>query len=119
MQLLPWILVLIAFGLLYAWMPSVRLRLVEVLLGGLLAGSLFQLVQMGYLELQVGFARYHAIYGAIAQLPILLVWIYVSWAVALLGGEAVAALRTVHAGLGERWNSRHLARGVVIATRRR
>lgn len=93
LKLLPWVLVWVAFALLYAWMPHTRLKLSEVLLGGLLGGSLFQLVQLGYLELQVGFARYHAIYGAIAQLPILLVWIYFSWAVALLGGESVAALR--------------------------
>lgn len=95
LNLLPWGLAWVAFALLYAWMPHTRLRFSEVLVGGLLGGSLFQLVQIGYLELQVGFARYHAIYGAIAQLPILLVWIYVSWAVALLGGEAVAALRGV------------------------
>ncbi len=95
LRLLPWVLAWVAFTLLYSWMPHARLRLVEVLIGGLLAGSLFQFVQLAYLELQVGFARYHAIYGAIAQLPILLVWIYVSWAVALLGGEAVAALRGV------------------------
>jgi membrane protein len=98
-KLLPWGLVWVAFALLYAWMPHAKLRLSEVVLGGLLGGSLFQLVQLGYLELQVGFARYHAIYGAIAQLPILLVWIYFSWAVALLGGEAVAALRRVRGAL--------------------
>lgn len=95
LRLLPWGLAWFAFALLYAWMPHTRLRIAEVLLGGLLGGSLFQLVQLGYLELQVGFARYHAIYGAIAQLPILLVWIYVSWGVALLGGEAIASLRGV------------------------
>ncbi len=106
LKLMPWMLVWVAFGLLYAWMPNVRLRLVEVLLGALLAGSLFQVVQLGYLELQVGFARYHAIYGAIAQVPILLVWIFVSWGVALLGGEAVAALRTLNAGVGARLDPR-------------
>jgi len=101
LKLMPWVLVWFAFGMLYAWMPNVRLRLREVLLGGLLGGTLFQLVQFGYLELQVGFARYHVIYGAIAQLPIFLVWIYFSWTVALVGGEAVAALRTLHAGVEE------------------
>ncbi len=102
LKLLPWVLVWVAFSLLYAWMPHSRLKLSEVLLGGLLGGSLFQLVQLGYLELQVGFARYHAIYGAIAQLPILLVWIYVSWAVALLGGESVAALRRLRGAVQSR-----------------
>ncbi len=102
LQLLPWVLVWVAFALLYAWMPHSRLKLSEVLLGGLLGGSLFQLVQLGYLELQVGFARYHAIYGAIAQLPILLVWIYVSWAVALLGGESVASLRSLRGAVQTR-----------------
>lgn len=95
-ELLPWVTTWIAFVFLYTWMPNTRVPIGRALLGALLGGTLFQLVQLGYIELQIGFARYHAIYGALAQLPILLVWVYLSWLVVLLGAEGIAAAGALH-----------------------
>jgi membrane protein len=98
LALLPWVSTWAGFAFLYAWVPNVRVPLSSAILAGLLGGTLFQLVQLGYIRLQLGFAGYHAVYGALAQLPIVLVWLYVSWSVALLGAEAAAA----HAELSRR-----------------
>lgn len=95
LTLLPWGMVWLGFTLLYSWMPNGHIPVRLALFGGLLGGTLFQLVQLGYIELQLGFGRYHAIYGALAQLPILLVWIYLSWCVALLGAEGIALVRVI------------------------
>jgi DNA-binding IscR family transcriptional regulator len=54
---------------------------------------LFQLAQWGYVRFQVGVANYRAIYGALATLPIFLVWIYVAWSVILFGAEVTAAVQ--------------------------
>ncbi len=95
LTLLPWVSAWAGLTFLYSWMPNTRVPLGAALLGGLFGGTLFQLVQLGYIELQLGFARAHAIYGALAQLPILLVWVYLSWLVVLLGAESVVARRSL------------------------
>jgi membrane protein len=95
LTLLPWVSVWLGMTFLFSWMPNTRVPLRPAFLGGLIGGTLFQLVQLGYIELQFGFARYHAIYGALAQLPILLVWVFLSWTVVLIGAEAAAARRSL------------------------
>jgi membrane protein len=81
-----------AIGLLYAVMPNRRPAWRAILISALIAGVAWQLVQWTYVSLQVGVARYNAIYGALAQLPVTLVWIYVSWAIILAGAEIAALL---------------------------
>ncbi len=93
---LPWLSVWVGFAFLYGWMPAIRLRAEARLLAAFVAGTLFQLVQLAYIELQLGFARLHVIYGALAQLPIVLVWIYLSWLVVLLGAELASAYTNRH-----------------------
>lgn len=83
----PIVIIWIVFYLLYQFLPNTRVRPVSALTGALVAGSLWQLVQWAYLTFQFGSASYNAIYGSFAQIPILLVWLYVSWAVVLLGAQ--------------------------------
>src|SRR5262249_12662921 len=61
------------------------------LLGSGVAAVLFQLAQWGYVKFQVGMANYRAIYGALATLPIFLLWTYIAWALILFGAEITAA----------------------------
>lgn len=96
LSMLPWLSAWVGFAFLYSWLPAIRLRADARTLGAFVGGTLFQLVQLGYIELQLGFARLHIIYGALAQLPIVLVWIYLSWVVVLLGAELARAYSTRH-----------------------
>jgi membrane protein len=57
------------------------------LVGGIVAGTIYQLVQWGYIAGQVGVAKYNAIYGSFAALPLFLVWLQLSWLVVLFGAE--------------------------------
>lgn len=82
----------VAIGLLYSVMPNRRPHPKSILIGAMVAGCAWQLVQMAYVSLQIGVARANAIYGALAQLPVTLVWIYVSWAVVLAGAQLAAVI---------------------------
>jgi membrane protein len=79
-------------GTLYAIMPNRRPAWRPLIISALVAGAAWFLVQVAYVSLQIGFAGYNAIYGAVAQLPVTLVWLYVSWAVVLAGAELAAVL---------------------------
>jgi membrane protein len=80
-----------AFTFLYWFLPNASVRIGPALAGGALAALLFSLVQLAYVALQVGVARANALFGSFAALPILLVWIYFSWAIVLLGAELAFA----------------------------
>ena len=90
LQLAPIVVNAVAIGALYALMPNRRPYVCGIALGALVAGAAWYGVQWTYVALQVGVARYNAIYGAMAQLPVTLVWIYISWAVVLAGAEVAA-----------------------------
>jgi membrane protein len=91
-QLSPLAINTAGIAVLYAVMPNRRPAWKPLLAGALLAGAAWQLAQVAYVSLQVGVARNNAIYGALAQLPVTLVWLYVSWAVVLAGAELAAVL---------------------------
>jgi membrane protein len=90
-HLVPYIFVWTGFFFLYVFFPYTKVRYTPALLGSGVAAVLFQLAQWGYVRFQVGMANYRAIYGALATLPIFLLWTYIAWAVILFGAEITAA----------------------------
>lgn len=86
-KVLPYIAMWAAFAFLYIFMPNIRVRLQAALIGGIVGGTLWQLTQWGYVNFQVGVARYNAIYGTMAALPIFMIWLYLSWVIVLVGLE--------------------------------
>lgn len=98
-KVLPWILICLGFTFLYVFMPNTRVKLQAALTGGVVAGLIWQAALWGYVTFQVGFIKYARIYGAMAQIPINLIWIYTSWLIVLFGAEvsfAVQNVRTYH-----------------------
>ena len=85
------VLSIFAIAFLYWFLPNTRVRATSALLGGLVGAILLTLARALYLEIQVGFVRYSALFGGFAFLPLLFVWIYVCWAVILLGAEVAYA----------------------------
>lgn len=90
LRLVPVAINAIALGLVYAVMPYRRPHMPAVFICALAAGAAWQAVQSAYVTLEIGVARYNAIYGAVAQLPVTLVWLYTSWVVVLAGAEVAA-----------------------------
>ena len=90
LRLTPLVMNAVALGVLYAVMPNRQPSMRAIVVGALVAGAAWQVVQVGYVMMQIGVAKYNAIYGALSQLPLLLVWLYISWAVVLAGAELAA-----------------------------
>jgi membrane protein len=71
----------------YRFLPNSGVNFRPALIGGILGGIAWLLLQALYINLQVGVARYNAIYGSFATLPLFLLWVYSSWVVFLSGAE--------------------------------
>jgi len=91
----PLLLSMFGFAFLYWFLPNTRVRFASALLGGVVAAILFSLAQYGYVQFNVGVMRYNTVFGSIAFLPLLMVWIYFCWAIILLGAEVAYAHQTL------------------------
>lgn len=65
------------------------------LMAGALAGIAFQVFQMFYISGQIWISKYNAIYGTFAALPLLLLWMQLSWFICLFGVELSFAYQNV------------------------
>ncbi len=98
-ELTPYVLTWILLTALYYLVTSAPVRLRAALIGGLSAGIVWQLAQKLYISFQFGSATYKEIWGYLAQIPLLLIWIYFSWVILFLGAELVFAWQYRHAYL--------------------
>lgn len=91
LNLLPIMIILATFTLLYRFLPNTRVRMIPAFLGGISGGLGWFVIQVMYIKLQLGVARYNAIYGSFATVPLFLFWIYMGWLVFLVGAEIAFA----------------------------
>ena len=90
----------LAFALLYQTVPNRFIDWREAVIGGLVAAVGFEITRRLFsFSIAVG-GGYRAIYGALAAVPIFLIWIYLFWLITLLGAVVAAALPVMRY---ERW----------------
>ncbi len=89
LKLLPYTAIWMLFTFLYIFMPNKKISVKAGLIGGIIAGTIYQTAQMIYIGFQVGVSHYNAIYGSFAALPLFLIWLEVSWIILLFGAEIV------------------------------
>ena len=95
LKLLPYFTIWIAFTFIFIFIPNTKVKLKSGLLAGIVAGTIFQLVQWVYINFQIGVAKHSAIYGSFAALPLFLLWLQISWLVVLFGAELSFAHQNV------------------------
>lgn len=94
-NLAPYFLVWILFTLLYTFMPNTHVKFKSGLIAGIIAGTIYQIFQVLYIEFQGMVTTYNAIYGSFAALPLFLMWLQLSWLVVLFGAEISFAEQNV------------------------
>ncbi len=94
----PWLMLSAAFVFIYIFLPNTRIPFSSAIISGVVASFLWYLVQSLYIYFQIGVARYNAIYGGFASLPLFMIWMQVSWMVLLFGAELAHAHHVVRHG---------------------
>ncbi len=83
----PYILTWIALTILFMIMPNTKVKFKPALVSGIVAGTILQLLQWLYIDLQFGISKLSSIYGSFAAIPLFILWLQSSWVILLLGAE--------------------------------
>ena len=93
LKLMPFILTWLMFSLVYLIVPNTKVKFKHAAIGALMAGLFFTLGKQVFIWYITTFPSYQAIYGVLATIPIMIVWIHLSWKVVLLGGQIASVLK--------------------------
>ncbi len=91
-----YILIWVLFTLLYLIFPNARVKIFPALIAGVVAGTAYELVQIGWIKAQVFLSNYNVIYGGFALLPLFLIWLQLSWTIVLFGSEFAFATQNAN-----------------------
>jgi len=94
-KLIPYSLVWLLLTFIYIVMPNTKVNFQSAFFAGIIAGTGFQIAELIYINGQIGVAKYNAVYGSFAALPLFLAWLQISWLIVLFGAELSFAHQNV------------------------
>jgi len=109
-RLVPYVLVISAFTFVYMLVPNIRVRFRSALIGGVVAGVLWETTSWVFASFVATSAKYTAIYSAFASMIIFFIWLYMNWLILLIGCNI--------ASYHQQPSQRHLHTGVVRLSNR-
>ena len=89
---LPILLTALAFAMMYKFVPAKPVRWLPAALGGVIASIAFEAMKHGFAWYLTVVPTYELVYGALAALPVFLVWLHLCWTIVLAGALLTAAL---------------------------
>ena len=95
LSFVPFLSTWFIFTMIYMVVPNKKVSIKHSAAGALIAAVFFTLGKQAFVWYIVTFPSYQLIYGAMATLPIMLLWIQLSWTVVLLGAQLAAVLAEV------------------------
>lgn len=69
----------------YVLIPNTKVKFKNAIVAGIIAGTAFQILQWLFVSGQLYVAKYNAIYGSFSFLPLMLIWMQLSWVITLAG----------------------------------
>ncbi len=93
LNLLPAILTFIILTLLFAAVPTTTVKVSHAAIGAAFAAITQDLIKRMFTFYIMNFSSYSTVYGAVAAVPILMVWIHFNWYVVLIGAEISASIK--------------------------
>lgn len=94
-QLSSYILIWLLFTMIYVIMPNTKVKPLNGLIAGIVAGTMFQIVQKGFITFSFLMGDYGAVYGGLAVLPLFFIFCQLSWVIVCIGGELSYAIQKV------------------------
>lgn len=95
LECVPLVLVWVAFSLSFLLIPNTKVQFKYAAISGAVCAIAFQVIQLLLLNGQIYVAKYNAIYGSFAFLPLLLIWLQLSWLILLAGCVLTYSLQNV------------------------
>lgn len=95
LAILPFVITWLVFTMLYIIMPNTKVKFINAAVAGLVAGGAFQIFRSLYVYGQSWATSYNAVYGSFAALPLLMLFIQISWFIVLFGAEISFAGQSV------------------------
>ena len=89
---LPFLGSFLFFLLLYIIVPYTKVHFWSAVSGALIATLLFEISKSAFALYFINFPVYQVIYGALAVIPLLFIWVFISWVVVLVGAQIAASL---------------------------
>lgn len=84
-RLIPYLLMIAAFTFIYLLVPYTKVKITSALVGGFVAGILWETTGWVFATFVANSAKYTAIYSVFASLIIFLIWLYLNWLILLIG----------------------------------
>ena len=94
-EITPLVLAWLAFTFSYFLIPNTKIKFSYAAASGAVCAIAYEILQMLMLTGQIYVSRYNAIYGSFAFLPLLLVWLQLSWLILLFGCVLTYSMQNV------------------------
>lgn len=91
-----WAFTWLFFTAVYMLIPNVKVRFANAFIAGAVAGTGFLVLQWIFVSGQMYVAKYNAIYGSVAFIPLMLIWLQLVWVIILSGAVLCYASQNIY-----------------------